>query len=132
MGIREVDPGYTATSDSATTANRSEIYHPLLLLASGIQMAGPALTPESFERGLQRARFPNPDHPIRSGSVGFNGGKYAMTRDGAEFWWSNSSASPYSPPDRGTFCYVDGGRRRIDPWPAGTDPFFQGPCDSGA
>lgn len=106
-------------------------YRELLLIASGIQMAGPTLTPQTFEAGLQRTRFPNPKLPSRQGDVGF-AGDHSMTDDAAEFYWHNQATSPY--PDevgRGAYCYVDhGDRRRRDTWPTGNIPYNDFPCDS--
>jgi hypothetical protein len=121
--------------NESTTTGIQEIYHQLLLLASGIQMAGPNLKPDTFQSGLQGTTFPNsPVPPIMPGKVGFAGGSHAMTIDAAEWWWSTSDPGPL--PDEkskpGTFCYVDHGARHslVNPWSSG-DPFFQGPCDSG-
>ena len=51
-------------------------YSSLLLLASGIQLAGPNLTPATFQAGLMRAdQFPNP---------GARGAPYFQARVGAE------------------------------------------------
>lgn len=127
----EGSSGYNG--DSEHRAHDDLAYRSLLLIASGIQMAGPNLTPETFEAGLQRTKFPNPDHPIMAGKVGFNGGSYAMTIDGAEFYWRNDAASPYtSDATPGSYCYVSGGERHSAPdWPKGGDPFVD-PCDSGA
>jgi hypothetical protein len=107
-------------------------YRDLLLIASGLQMAGPNLTPATFEAGLQRAAFPNPDLPIMAGHVGFLGGSHAMTTTYTEIWWSNTAQSMYADEGAGTWCYVDHGARHSlgDALPPG-DPFFQGTCDSG-
>src|SRR5207247_1695555 len=78
----------------------------------GFQMAGPDLTPETFERGLRQTRFPNPAHPIMAGAAGFRDGDHSMTDDAAEVWWSNAARSPYEDQGLGTFCYVDAGARR--------------------
>jgi len=128
------DPSQAYETESRSTGVE-EIYHQLLLLASGIQMAGPHLTPNSFQSGLQTTTFPNsPTPPIMQGKVGFAGGTHTMTIDAAEWWWSNNDPGPL--PDekskRGAFCYVEHGARHslVNQWPSG-DPFFQGPCDSG-
>ncbi|HXA29886.1 MAG TPA: hypothetical protein VN193_14190 [Candidatus Angelobacter sp.] len=128
------DPSQTYGNESTSTGYQ-EIYHQLLLLASGIQMAGPNLTPATFQSGMQTTTFPNsPAPPIMPGKVGFAGGSHTMTVDAAEWWWSNTDPGPL--PDEksqpGAFCYVDHGARRslVNPWPSG-DPFFHGPCDSG-
>jgi hypothetical protein len=54
-----------------------------------------------------------------------------MTKDFAEWWWSNGATDSYGEPG-GSLCYVDRGRRHaIGSWPNGGDPFFAGACDSG-
>jgi hypothetical protein len=90
-------------------------YRELLLLASGIQLAGPNLTPESFARALPRARFPNPGAgaaPYYQSTVGFGPDDYTMTKDFAAVWWSET-ASSYTAGSRtaGAFCYVGRGER---------------------
>ncbi len=131
--VREVDATAVNPGDAQYVNFRAENYRPLLLIAAGIQMAGPRLTPQTFEAALHRTRFPNPDHPNRSGAVGFGGASYSMTTDGAEWWYSNTASSPYSGGQAGAFCYLDGGTRHgLSKWPTGDGPFFKPPCDSGA
>src|SRR5258708_17094819 len=67
------DPADPYQSDTVELSRDYE-YWVMLLMASGIQMAGPNLTPQSFEAGLQRAAFPNPDDPIMAGKGGVAGG----------------------------------------------------------
>lgn len=121
---------------TATTVEaRLEVYRALLVLASGIQMAGPNLTPQTFRDGLRKAAFPNPLTETRAGAVDFASNGFSMTADGAEWYWSNTDIGPYydSKNRPGTICYVDGGRRHaLGSWPKGGDPFFTGKCDSGA
>jgi hypothetical protein len=132
--VREADPTNPNASLRTTQINTNDInYRALLALMSGIQMAGPNLTPETFKAGLQRTVFPNPDHPIMAGHVGFQG-DYSMTNDAAEFWVTTTSPGPYA--DRQvnsyTFCWVNHGQRHAPgTWPRGGEAFFQGPCDSG-
>src|SRR5207249_12173565 len=96
---------------------RHHEYRDLLLLASGIQMAGPNLTPGTFEAALQRTVFPNPPSPLFAGHVGFSTGSHRQTIDAAEWWWSVNTVSPYKRPN-GTICYVDHGLRHSpDDWP---------------
>jgi hypothetical protein len=105
-------------------------YHDLLMLASGIQMAGPNLTPKTFEEGLQKAAFPNPADPTFQGAVGFRG-DHSMTDDVAEFYWSSQAVSPYAGSAGGAVCYIDhGARRTASTFPAGDPPLGQLPCDS--
>jgi hypothetical protein len=90
-------------------------YQSLLLLASGIQLAGPDLRPDSFARGLQAARFPNPGHgasPFFQAHVGFAPGDFTMMDDVAVVWWSDAAPS-YRNGVGGTggWCYVGRGGR---------------------
>jgi hypothetical protein len=111
-----------------------EIYRALLLLASGIQMAGPKLTPQTFEAGLRRAVFPNPITAAHAGAVGFQLDGHSMTTDAAEWWFDVDALGPFgdSRAHRGTVCYIDGGRRHsLGEWPRGPAPFFHAPCHTG-
>jgi hypothetical protein len=137
QAFQDADGSYdpTTSADAVRMLNRARLYHQLLLLASGIQMAGPNLTPETFQAGLQRVGFPNPDHKIQAGKVGFATPRdHSMTEDLAEFWWSATAPSPYQDEGVGSMCYVDGGRRRTAAtgWPSGDADFFTRSCDSGA
>ncbi|HXA43096.1 MAG TPA: hypothetical protein VNV65_09330 [Candidatus Solibacter sp.] len=127
------DPADPYQSDTVELSRDYE-YWVMLLMASGIQMAGPNLTPQTFAAGLQRAAFPNPDDPIMAGKVGFLGGSHSMTMDAAEIYWSATTQGPYPDANGGTYCYVDhGARHSIGNFPVGGDPFFSTttPCDSG-
>lgn len=138
----QADSGYGWDSGgNESSYSRQVFYQPLyrslLLIASGIQMAGPRLTPETFERGLQRASFPNPKHPLMAGRVGFEGDTHSMTKDAAEWWWTPDVVGPYGPAGfqgqgAGTMCFIDEGKRRtFGTWPNRKDPFFKGACVSG-
>ena len=133
--FQEGDPTLAPATTSTDYSNFSQIYRPLLLLASGIQMAGPKLTPESFRDGLRAAQFPNPTTRLQAGAVGIPQDGYSFTRDAAEWWWSNSARGPYSDDGasgKGAICYVDGGvRYRTGMWPKSDAGYFTGGCDSG-
>jgi len=88
------------------------MYEGLLVLASGIQLAGPQLTPERFAAALQSTVFPNPEHPIRPGHVGFPGRSHSMTVDAVEWYFDTVAKTPYSNTRPGSLCYLDGGARR--------------------
>jgi hypothetical protein len=134
--ISESDPTYGSGTSKPTgldQKDRNEAYRSLLLLASGIQLAGPNLTPKTFEQGLQRATFPNPETSINAGKVGFAGGSHSMTIDATDFWWSNRDDGPYADKGTGTMCYVEDGKRRTEStWPRGDDLLFARPCHAGA
>ncbi|MDQ1438529.1 MAG: hypothetical protein QOK43_2158 [Acidimicrobiaceae bacterium] len=105
------------------------IYESLLVLASGIQMAGPRLTPETFQAGLFKTRFPNPGAgaaPYYQATVGFPG-VHSFVQDLAPVWLSSSDKS-VATARAPSYCYVFQGRR----FKAGTFPdalpFRQQPC----
>ncbi len=102
---------HPAANDNASSS--MDLYHSLLVLASGIQTAGPNLTATSFEHGLQRARFANPGAggpQLWQGSVGFPA--HSMMQDFGLVWYSSTATDYYiksSTP--GGWCYVGRGRR---------------------
>lgn len=122
---KEVDPDQPAPQGE----HFERLYKSLLLLASGIQMAGPKLTPAAFEQALMRTEFPNPGAkgpPYYQGQVGFPG-VHSMQQDMAMIWLSANERSPatgIAP----AFCYVDRGRRYgLGEWPRQAR-FFGGSC----
>src|SRR5205807_504373 len=132
--ISEGNPTLTAPSSSGIYLI-THFYRSMLILASGIQVAGAHLTAQNFARRLQSTAFPNPDTPIYAGHVGFVERSHAFTLDAAEWWYDPTAQSPFAAEGdgRGAICYVDHGRRH-DPllWKGATDRFQQGTCDSGA
>jgi len=119
-----------------TQSNVRAFYNEMLLLASGIQMAGPRLTPESFAEGLRSTRFANPGAaraPYYQGTVGFGAGDVSMVDDFLAFWLDTRStgADMQTAPNTNThkgFCLVGLGRREtLETWPT-TPGFYRGPC----
>jgi hypothetical protein len=134
QAVREGDPsGQTYYNPQAGTYYQLNwIYHTLLLVASGIQMAGPHLSAQTFADALHRTVFPNPDTPLNEGHVGFTDGGFWMTQDAAEFYYSNSAQGPYGDDGPGAICYVDRGRRHANGAFTRGDPFYPpgGACDA--
>lgn len=132
--LREVDPNCCDQYGLVTTLLTDIEYRDLLVMAAGLQLAGPTLTPETFERGLLRARFPgDPSDVTGAGRVGFEGPSYSFTKDAAEFWWDPGAQPVYSNMTSGALCVLDGGRRYVaGSWPRSPGAFFSPPCDSGA
>jgi hypothetical protein len=132
----EGDPTIGPKTASTDYSNFTQVYRPLLMLASGLQMAGPHLTPQTFRDGLRKAAFPNPVTRIHAGAVGVSKNGWTFTQDAAEWWWDNDAKGPYtddSSQGKGAICYLDGGIRRRDSWPHQAARIFTGPaaCDSG-
>jgi hypothetical protein len=128
--LREADPN--ADPGATTYYSADSRYEQLLLLASGIQLAGPHLTPQTFAAGLQRARFPNPGAqgpPYYQARVGFDGGRHTMSADATMFWFDPSRPGTIDPSSPGAICYVDHGRRYgLGQWAKSDPVFFSGPC----
>jgi hypothetical protein len=108
-------------------------YNELLLLASGIQMAGPNLTPESFARGLHATKFPNPGAggpPFYQGTVGFGAGDITMVDDMNAFWLDtrvpgNTVSQTRNNNTSQFMCYANNGRRSfLNTWPT-VDAFYE-------
>ncbi len=66
------------------------IYNQLLMLAIGIQMAGPNLTPETFEQGM--FRYPQTTGPFGTWKFGPN--DYTTSQDAREVYWDMNAISP--------------------------------------
>ncbi|HVE91993.1 MAG TPA: hypothetical protein VNE62_06810 [Actinomycetota bacterium] len=131
QAIKEADPAYE-TGDDGYASAAYERYYELLLLASGIQMAGPNLTAQSFQSGLFKAKFPAPgsgDAPLYAVGGGFGPGNHTMSEDAATIWYSASGESYTTNVRRGTFCYIRSGKRyALGQWPREDPPLFREPC----
>ncbi|MEX2100482.1 MAG: hypothetical protein WEB19_03620 [Acidimicrobiia bacterium] len=115
---RESDPGFTygvGAQGSVSATFGYDLYAQLLTLASGIQWAGPNLTPETFGDALAGLRYPNPGvgrSPWWQPSVGFGVADHSFNSDAALIWWRDPSDAGYeSRTDFGELCYVGGGHR---------------------
>jgi hypothetical protein len=124
-----------ASSDILNYLAARPFYQEMLLLASGIQMAGPNLTPETFAKGLHDTAFPNPGAggpPSYQASVGFPGTSPSMVQDYQAFWLdtrtSGQDVRSKGANESRAFCAVGLGRRwDLDTWPA-ADGFYTPGC----
>ena len=102
-------------------------YQELLVLATGIQEAGPHLTPQSFQQGLYDTRYSNVGHgakPYYQAQVGFGPGDHSFYQDAAAIWFSASGQSyTTGQGSTGTYCYSNGGDRSAD-WTTPTPAFY--------
>jgi len=90
-----------------------EIYYQMYLLAIGIQMAGPNLTPQSFEAGMYA--YPGGSGP--RGLWGFGPGDHTPTDDFREIWWDPDRISAQNN-EPGAWVQLNGGAR----WSASNPP----------
>lgn len=82
--FKSVSPGEEPVTSVET------IYYQLYILAIGLQMAGPELTPENFEKGM----FAYPEHNGPGGSWKFGPGKYTPQTTVVVVWWDADATSP--------------------------------------
>jgi hypothetical protein len=109
-------------------------YEELMMLATGIQQAGPNLTPQTFEQGLYDTRYSNVGHgaaPYYQAAVSFGPGDHSFFDDAAAIWFSTGDNSYTGDQGQnGTYCYSHGGDRSQD-WLKPSPVFYQEPCRGG-
>jgi hypothetical protein len=133
------EPWFEAYTDESSTspslnsaADIQPFYEEMLVIASGVQSAGPDLTPTSFANGLTKLDFPNPGaagQPFYQATVGFGSGTHVMQQDFSAWWWNGTAQSQAPFPDDypGASCEVDSGQRwSLNTWPTTALPFDQG------
>jgi hypothetical protein len=97
-----------------------ELYYQLYMLAIGLQMAGPNLTPTTFERGM----FAYPGGSGPRGLWHFGPGDYTTTDDFREIWWDPNRVSGQNNKN-GAWAQLAGGKRYVSSTvPHGAAPFF--------
>ncbi len=132
LAVHSVDPQLAPTDLPVTwQAGRiNALYKRLLVLASGIQTAGPRLTPRTFHQGLSATRFPDPGagtRPYYQARVGFGAGP-VMVQDFAVWWLDSSQNDAVTGRVGGGMCWASRGQRWEDRnWPRGIK-IFAGPC----
>ncbi|MGI8792956.1 MAG: hypothetical protein ACR2H3_07255 [Acidimicrobiales bacterium] len=128
--LRDADPSFQWGSEPFDYYEARWLYNSLLVLVSGLQLAGPNLTADTFAVGLQRATFPNPNHgqtPYWQADVGFKG-DHSFINDAALVWASKSQPSSWSNVP-GAVCYARQGQRySFGRWPSDYAGLFQLPC----
>ena len=98
-----------------------ELYYQMYMLAIGLQMAGPNLTPETFEQGM----FAYPGGTGPRGTWHFGEGDYTPTDDFREIWWNPDQISSQNN-QPGTWIELNGGQRYFPGQvPAEPAPYFQ-------
>ncbi len=133
--VNEEDPTFSPqlsgqTTDLSNAITMNQHYTALLLLATGIQMAGPNLTPVTFEQGLFRTRFSNPGAgatPLYQARVGFGPGSHTMTQDLGMIWYDDTADAYDSTgaSSKGAFCFLGKGiRYGLGEWPVGDYRFY--------
>jgi hypothetical protein len=82
------------------------IYYQMAQMAIGLQMAGPNLTPQSFEQGM----FSYPPKLGPAGVWGFGPHDYTTSDDVREIYWDPNAISNYNQ-KQGAYIELNGGKR---------------------
>jgi hypothetical protein len=125
---RAANPSFNFQQSPFSEIGCQQDYNQLLVLAAGIQMAGPILTPQTFADGLRKTTFPNGFSPYGEGHVNFGGG-HTFVDDAAPIWYDPSTPGPTSY-SAATWCYTRHGQRTmLDGYGSFTADFQSRPCD---
>ena len=127
--IGDLTSGYDSESYRAYKAIRTDepaqlrdiMYYPLVWLFTCLQMAGPNLTPKTFEAGC----FALPPRRGELGLMKFGPGDYTAVSDAREIYWDPEAVSPWNN-RKGRYVTTLGGQRFSGPWPQG-EPAFPPP-----
>ena len=90
------------------------LYYSFYLLAIGVHMAGPNLTPETFEKGM----FAYPGGDGIAGRWKFGPGDYTPMEDAREIWWDPEAISIQNG-EPGAYRGTSDKRYTGDEWPRG-------------
>ncbi len=122
LGASYAYNAYKAVQPNDEPAFGVEIYYAqLYVLAIGLHMAGPNLTPESFEAGM--FNYPGGTGPL--GSWAFDPGDWTTTDDFREVWWDPERTSPQNG-QPGAWVELNGGKRYFpDQLYEGDAPYFK-------
>jgi hypothetical protein len=119
--------GFDTSGQCCLHTDRND-YQRLLALASGIQMAGPNLTPETFKAGLQATWFPNPgagQAPFWQGGASFSNRSHSFLGDTALFWFNPTLPAYFNSRTPGAPClWGQGVRFTSQTMPTDDEGFF--------
>jgi len=116
---------YKAVRTDEPSNNYRLLYTPLLQIFLGLQLAGPNLTPETYEQGM----FSYPPAAGESGRWDFGPGDYTATSDAREIYWDKNGTSPANGA-KGRYITTLDGQRFMSDWPKGEPPFPDTPTNS--
>jgi hypothetical protein len=104
QAYKEVDP-----DNEPDDATCKLLWHPIILMADGIQLAGPRLDKQSFEQGLFKLGHRYGQEPWAIGG-GFGPGDYSYMDDLAEIWFSRLANNPETG-NPGAYVFTNGAKR---------------------
>jgi hypothetical protein len=128
---REVDP---EGDDVEIQSNACPLYPQIRQLFTGIQVAGPKLSPTSIDQGfhaIPRVASPSPEIP----SCYYEPGDYTCVKDANVQYWDRTGSAGTTGAGQGCYRLPEAGLRHFrDTWPAGNataqDRPGQDPCNT--
>ncbi len=134
-----VEEGGSSCGNYTSAKLAEELYEGLRIVASGVQGAGPDLTPGTFRQSLWDMVWPNPNPgapPYWQQRVSFGPSDPVFYDDYAIWSWdeslpSQAGSTAGNPDGRGSFCYLGRGARFVPgSFPSNADGrlFKQGQC----
>lgn len=117
-GRAESYRAYKAVRDDEPAFIHDVLYYPILMFFLGIHLAGPDLTPETFQQGL----FSYPPTAGETGRWSFGPGDRTATDDAREMYWDPDATSPFNS-EPGRWMTTLEGQRFVTGWPAGEATF---------
>jgi len=109
---------YKSVRDDEPAFAVETIYAQMYMLALGIHMAGPNLTPETYEQGM--FAYPGGTGPF--GTWGFDADSYTPTQDYRVIWWDPEAVSPMNGKQGAYIEAYDGRRFKKGDLPASDQP----------
>ena len=109
---------YKSVRDDEPAFAVETIYAQMYMLALGIHMAGPSLTPETYEQGM--FAYPGGTGPF--GTWGFDEDSYTPTQDYRVIWYDPSATSPMNSKQGAYIEAYDGRRFKRGELPASDQP----------
>lgn len=109
---------FRQTCETRCTTNNAmaPMYEDFLLLFTGIQSAGPRLTPANVDRGLHAIK-PQPSPDPYTPAAYFSPGNYTFVKDAMFVWWDPQGRPP-GVNSAGCYRLVEHGKRyRAEDWP---------------
>jgi hypothetical protein len=122
-------------SDTEIRVNACPLYPQIRQLFTGIQVAGPRLTPSSIDKGfhaIPKVASTNPEVP----ACFYNVNDYTCVKDANVQHWDRTGSSSTSSSGQGCFRLPEGGKRYLaDTWPPGNataqdQPGSGDPCNA--
>jgi len=116
LAALEADPEFPR-QDASYACPLGQVYESLRQLFTGIQVAGPKLTPGTMERGY-RAIPAVRSNDARVPACFYDPGEFTCVKDAQAMWWDPSAAPRNN--TRGCWRMMEGGRRYLTAaWPGG-------------